>query len=359
MAGGGRRVGLIIILLALVIIIILAVVGFFARDLIFSRFSGQESQVVATAEAPQTYVKIVVLAQPVTRGTQITEGVLAMVSYPQSEMVEGLFYTDINDVIDKRAKYDLKQGIPLTPNLLMEDAGGSYASLQIPKGMVAISLPLSRLTSVAYALQPGDHINIIASLLMVDIDTDFQTISPNYTASITAPGVSEEGTTTSTASISSGGDASKIGKALFDTSLNLPFYAVPSEGQRSRLISQSIINDAVVLWVGNFKATQDIAGEQTQEQTQAVEETTEVVTPDIISIIVSPQDAVSLNYLMLMEAKFNIALRGYDDTDILSTESVTLQYILEHYNIPYPTKLPYGSEPRIDYLEYPPLRDGD
>jgi len=360
MATGGRRVGLIIILLALVIIIILAVVGFFARDLIFSRFTSQESQIVPTAEAPQTYVKIVVLAQPVARGTQITESVLAMVSYPQSEMVEGLFYTDMNDVLELRAKYDLKQGIPLAPNLLMEETGGSYASLQIPKGMVAISLPLSRLTSVAYALQPGDHINIIASLLLLDIDTDFQSSSPNYTASVIAPGVSEEGTTTSTATITTEGESSKFGKALFDTSLNLPFYAVPSESQRPRLVSQSIINDAVVLWVGNFDAEQDIADEPVQEtQTETVEdETTEPANPDIISIVVSPQDAVSLNYLMLADAEFNIVLRGYEDSDILATESVTLQYILEHYNIPYPTKLPYGMEPRMDFLEYPPLREG-
>ena len=359
MAAGGRRVGVIIMFLAVILIIILAVVGFLARDYIFPKQATSEE---VAAEVIESYVKIVVLAQPVARGSQISEGVLAMVSYPQSEMVEGLFYTDMSAVIDKRAKYDLQQGIPLTPNLLLESDAGSYASLQIPKGMVAISIPLARLTSVAYALQPGDHINLIASLILVDLDTEFQTSLPNHTASVLTPGATgEEGVTSATASIRSGGDASKFGKALFDTSLNLPFYAVPSEDQRPRLVSQSIINDAVVLWVGNFSPKGDIVANQTtQQQVETTEgEAPPVYAPDIISIIVSPQNAVTINYLMLAGAKFNLVLRGFDDTEITSTDSVTLQYILENYNIPSPNKMPYSIEPRIDVLEYPSLREGE
>ena len=70
--------------------------------------------------------------------------------------------------------------------------------------------------------------------------------------------------------------------------------------------------------------------------------------PDVITLIVSPQDAVTLNYLMLAGANLNMVLRSAGDTDVQTTEAVTLQFILDQYQIPNPAKLPYGLEPRID-----------
>jgi len=67
-------------------------------------------------------------------------------------------------------------------------AVGSDTSLDIQAGRVAISIPIDRFSSVAYGLQRGDHVNIIASLLIVDIDTEFQTVLPNSTGGVIAPG---------------------------------------------------------------------------------------------------------------------------------------------------------------------------
>ena len=70
--------------------------------------------------------------------------------------------------------------------------------------------------------------------------------------------------------------------------------------------------------------------------------------PDVITLIVSNQDAITLNYLMLAGANLNLVLRSAGDTELKNTEAVTLQFILDQYQIPNPAKLPYGMQPRMD-----------
>jgi pilus assembly protein CpaB len=75
--------------------------------------------------------------------------------------------------------------------------------------------------------------------------------------------------------------------------------------------------------------------------------------------MVSPQDAVTLNYLIFSGAQITLTLRNPNDVDNYPpTEAATLQYLLSQYNIPVPAKLPYSLEPRIDSL-VPPYMPND
>jgi hypothetical protein len=56
-------------------------------------------------------------------------------------------------------------------------------------------------------------------------------------------------------------------------------------------------------------------------------------------------------------AELTLALRAADDDSITATESATMQYLLDEYNITMPAKLPYGTEPRVDDLELPILEN--
>ena len=61
-----------------------------------------------------------------------------------------------------------------------------------------------------------------------------------------------------------------------------------------------------------------------------------------------------MNYILLTKgARLNLALRSAGDTKTDKTEAVTLQFLMDQYNIPFPSKLPYGLEPRVDCLVYP------
>jgi pilus assembly protein CpaB len=82
-------------------------------------------------------------------------------------------------------------------------------------------------------------------------------------------------------------------------------YILPSEQQRPRLVSQTLIQDIIVLQMGNFltpaektaleatqpapTATPEPGGEQAQQA--APTPTPMPAPPDVITLIVSPQDA--------------------------------------------------------------------
>ncbi len=363
-AGGRRRRGSIFIILALILILIMVAVGFLLRDQITRTIAGGGgAQTLPTATPVQNLVKILVLAQPVSRGTLITEAMLASIDYPQSAMiVDGtneLFFREERkqEIIDRklRARYDLQNGVPLTEALLTDRPMGSYASNNIEKGKVAISIPMNRLSSVSYGLYPGDRVNVIASILLVDIDASFQSRLPNYSAQITAPGPAspEGGPTTLGITVTSGGAASTQGRAELDTTLNQAIYVLPSEPQRPRLVSQTLVQDAMVLWVGEFPGGDVDLNKPTPTPPPPAEgqpAPAAPARPDIVTLVVSPQDAVTLNYLMLAGANLNIVLRSAGDTQATTTQAVTLQYVLDQYGIPYPAKLPYGLEPRLDLL---------
>ena len=355
-ASNRKNSGRIIILVAvvLILIVILAAVFLLGQDIIGGSDTPAGEAVIEPTPKVET-AQIVVIAQSVTRGSVITESVLTTIPYPQDQLIEGLFFQDYADVVDKKAKFDLPQGLPVTPSILTEGAEGSFASFRIPRGMVSITVPITQLTSMAYGLQSGDHVNIITSMMLVDLDADFQTKLPNYSSVVIPPSVTESGMTV-TSGITSGGAISSQGRTELDVTLNQPIYVIPSENeQRPRLVSQTLVYDAEVLWVGNFPADGNISTTQTPEDAQAAEaaeETTTTVAKEVITLIVTPQDAVTINYLLLSHAKFNFILRGAGDTEKTTTQAVTLQFVMDQYGIPYPSKLPYGMEPRTDRMYY-------
>ncbi len=103
---------------------------------------------------------------------------------------------------------------------------------------------------------------------------------------------------------------------------------------------------------GNFPITGTVtqATQQQQQQQQGA-----APAPDVITLIVSPQDAVTLTYMVYTNAQMMMSLRNPSDQSRLATEAATLQFLLSQYNIPVPAKLPYSLQPRIDALTAPVL----
>ncbi|HSF81415.1 MAG TPA: RcpC/CpaB family pilus assembly protein [Anaerolineales bacterium] len=360
------RRGRIFIYLAFILIL-----GLAAAFLVWQRFLLPQEEGVGPEVEPTpviTTVNVVVLAQRVSRGTPVSAEVLGLIPVQQELFYDGMF-TNISEVEGQLAKFDLEAGIPLTRGMLVESAEqlsgtGSIAALSIPRGMVAVSVPISRLSSVSYAPQAGDHVNIITTLMFVDLDTDFQTSLPNLNISVTPPTAGPEVETPSLVA-TTGGGGGLIGRPSVDPVLGQTFYQVPGEEtQRPRMVSQNLLQDIVVLQVGNFPLVvdkpvhTDAPEAQLTETDQAAEETPqEVQPPDLITLIVTPQDAITLNYMLYSGAQLTLALRSAEDDTRVQTEAVTLQFLLEQYNIPIPVKLPNGLQPRVDFLVPPVLQN--
>ncbi len=316
-----------------------------------------------------TFVEIVTAGQNIPPGTLITESMLSTIQIPANTLVAGLF-TNKADVVNMYAKYSISQGVPITDSMVSVTPGnvslpGSVWALSIPQGLTAVSIPITRLSSVAYGIRDGDYVNIVVTMLLVDVDPATQTILPNFTAAVTAPGISSTGAQSLTAQVISGGQPSMEGRTTQDETLNQPLYLVPSEGQRSRMVTQTILQKVQVLHVGSFP----LPGETTNQQFGAANEPTPtplpngqqaapvtVVRPDIVTLMVPPQDVNTLVYLINTGAKITLTLRNPNDTGpAATTDAAMLEYLLTQYNIPVPAKLPYALEPRQDVLVDPVL----
>jgi hypothetical protein len=157
-----------------------------------------------------------------------------------------------------------------------------------------------------------------------------------------------------------GAAAGGTGRGETDASLGRDFYVVPSEDQRPRLVTQGIIQDAVVLHMGDFGGNAPVFVEASPTPgaapaagaegtpTPLPPPTPTPLPPDSITLIVSNQDALVLEYVKQIAAQnpgsvqVTFALRSAGDGSLTETESVTLQYMFERFAIALPSKLAYG-----------------
>ena len=364
------RLGRLLLLVAIV-----AVVGIGAIYLIQNMDQGvPEADLQATQAALQT-VTVVVLKQPVARGQTITDGMVEIRNLPIETVNADSTYSEIADVIGEIARIDLSAGTFLNQSMLLsnlaESEGSDHAWL-IDAGKVAFPVPISRFSSVAYGLTRGDNVDVIVTMAFVDLDTQFQSITPNYTAGVVTPGsnIFVEGSFNYTESFNNivAGTVGPQGRAELDSLLDQPFYYVPSETQRARVVSQRIMQGLIVLQVANFPvynalgqevvvATSTPVGQAADEEAAPPPPPT-APPPDIVTLIMTPQEAITLNYLLYTGAEVTLALRAANDGSREDTNAVTLQYLMDVYRIPLPVRLPYGTQPRIDVLE-PPVLEND
>jgi pilus assembly protein CpaB len=236
----------------------------------------------------------------------------------------------------------------------VELSGPSWA-VQIPTGMVAVAIPTNRLALGGYAVNDGAHVNVNACMLFVDVDPAFQAALPNYTSVLTGTGFQEGALPVLSVAATTNELPSRQGRIELDPTLQQPFYAVPSEPQRPRLVCQMILQDVVVMKLGNF-ALQTVAPDPNATPSPA--QAQQQGSPDLITLMVTPQDSISLNYFVYSGAQLSMTLRNPNDTSRFAAESATLSSLLTQYNISLPSKLPYASQPRIDVLN-PPLLPND
>ena len=337
------RRGRILIFLVLIVVVGLALLYF-----AYTQFGG----VTVAPPTQAALTEVYFAAQNIPQGTEITPEMLGTFSIPPENVAEVMFTVgEEGSLVGQTARFSLDQGVVITSSMVgtgpVEISGPAWA-VQIPSGMVAAAIPTNRLALVGYGVNDGAHVNVNACMLFVDIDPAFQTILPNFTAVLTGTGFQEEAAApVLSASIAGGGEASRQGRVELDPTLQQPFYAVPSEAQRPRLVCQMILQDVVVLKLGDFALQ---APPPDPNATPAPAQAQQQVSLDIVTLMVNPQDSISLNYFVYSGAVLTMSLRNPNDTSRFAAESTTLTSLLTQYNISLPSKLPYGMQPRVDVL---------
>lgn len=347
------RRGRIFIIMAVILIIGLVVVALLAQ-----RFLNPPRPAGGGTPPPNT-VKILIAGQSIPQGEKITAEALDTIEIPSNALSAVMFTEEQKDqVIGKVAKYPLEQGVVITSSMISEGAlaiSGPAWAARIPPGSVAVSIPISRLASVAYGATDGAHVNLTACLLFVDADPSFQSKTPNTVVTLRGPaGVPPDEMPGVTLGAGTVDQPLVQGRTEVEPSFQQGVYVVPGEQQRPRLVCQTILQDIVVLKLGTFTAAD--AGEAPEQPPEGQPQPAQSP-PDVITLVVSPQDVNTLEWLIYMDAKLSLSLRYAGDQSRMATEAATLQFLLSQYNIPIPVKLPYVVEPRVDKLVEPVLKN--
>lgn len=310
--------------------------------------------------------QIVVAIQNLPRGIVIPEDGVGIVDWPVDALPEpgNYFRADqIRDVVGRIARTDIPRGAPIlgrhvVDNLADISATGSDAAAVMttrPPGTVAVSIPLdpSGVGQVAYAVQDGDYVDVILSFLFVDVDPTFQTRMPNNVSLITR---------LETGELSIG--APRQGRTEASTLSPEGVLLGPSEpSQRPRLVTQRTVTNAWVVHVGHFppggafigatptpvvQPTAPPPGEgEQQQQQQAPAATATEFAPLIMTLAVTPQEALVLAWAVDSQIPITLALRQAQDTTVTETVPVSLDYMIRTYNAAPPNALEFALEPPI------------
>ncbi len=309
---------------------------------------------------PVPLVQIVQALQNLNRGYQFPSKIddLADVAgytlWPQDAVPFGAITQDnggLESLLGKIARTDIFREQPILTNLLVDNLQdiakvGSDAAAILPTGRVAVSFPIDRITSDAYAIQDGDHVDIIISMLFVDVDLVFQTLVPNTITLFSQ----NQGQLTLLNTLRGRPDQTAFGPAIIG----------PSEQQRPRLVSQRTVQDAIVIHVGDFPVggkfigvqptptpVPDQSGSGSSSGGTPPPPPTAIPRPDIITLAVSPQEAVVLAWAIEAKLPVTMALRSATDISQQQTLPVTLDYLMSQYNIDVPSRRDFSIEPAI------------
>ncbi len=337
------------LIMVLLIIIIGVIVAFFA----FSQFLGGGN----TADQVPTTVEIFYAGQNIPQGEEVTDAALLTLTIPRDKLVDVMYTVEERALLlGQVAKYPLDQGVVITQSMVGDSSasiaisGPQWASL-IPAGQTAISIPADRLSLAGYAVADGAHVNINACFLFVDVDPSFQSVLPNRFVILTGTGFNADGLpliTLGAGIVGEGaGEPPLQGRLELEPAIQQPYYLIPSEPQRPRMVCQILLQDVVVLKVGNFSLAPITSTESTDPGAVPADPAAQQgsTAPDIVTLLVSPQDSITLSYLIETNAQLSMTLRNPSDQARQATEASTLQFLLSQYNIPVPAKLPYSLQP--------------
>jgi Flp pilus assembly protein CpaB len=375
-AGRGRRTGVVLILLIIVVLVIGVVFVLLIRPT--AGGAPEEEPTPFPTPTPPPTIDVVVAARDIPRGTQLTAQDVTIVPWPDlpdappppgslrlEEDEELTQEQQLEELVDGRiARVDILHSQPVLDHMLTpgdEPTGlgdtGSDAALMIPSGSVAIAVPITRLSSVGYALRAGDHVDLLMSFRFVDVDEDFQTILPNLVGATLLPAGLEQ----------IGGGGISIAGREEEGPFGITLMVVPlEEKQRPRQTTQLVIDNAVVLRMGTWPLTDldkpivvtpappPTPSEEGEEGAQPTPTPIPaLVVPDMITLVMTRQDALVLKYSLEVGAVIDLVLRSALDDDVtdIVTDSVTLQYIIDFYNVTEPPRFRISHDPRIDDLE--------
>lgn len=335
-----------------------------------------------TATPSIRLVPVVVARTELPVGQLLTNEVLEVEMRPNDNVAlqGGYTFSEPEEVIGRIVKIGIAEGQAILEPMLAANptdigALGSDLALYVPTGEVAVAFPINQLSGAAYAMRPGDAVDVLMSLRIVEIDPEFRSILPNLTARVIESRLlaGQEFLFLEVAQ----------GRLEFIPGINQVAEIVPREAgegeefveeigeQIPQRVTQLVIQQAEVLWVGTWQDPEE------QRRAQEATRTAEVATaqaagvepppamtpdpfgrqgiPDIVVLSMPAQDALVLEWARLRGIDIDLALRAPGDNSVFVTTSVSLPQIIDQGALAIPPQSDIDLAPRADVVTPPAL----
>jgi len=297
--------GRILIFLGLILGLATAAAAFFVL-----KGTGEEVQIGPT-EVPRQ--KVLVALQNIGQANMIDPALMELREFEQTQVPPDAIMSTA-DLAGKLAAVDIVQGQILRRDMITDRETivelGINASFLIPMGKVLVAVPIDEQSSAAYALEAGDTIDMLVTMQLVSVDPESQIKEP-------IPD-----------------DVAEVDKIK----------------QIPRMVSQLTLQDVTIMKIGRWgEKTPDPAAPEDQtasasQQAAADEDMPVQEGPTIMTVLVDQQDALVLKFARESGASIEFALRGKLDHELVTTEPVTLDYMIRRFNITPPERMPYAIE---------------
>ena len=322
---------------------------------------------------------VVVARVNIPVGTMLTDELLEVQRWPRNNIAlqGGYTFTDTTRLVGHIAKVDISRGQSvLSPMLALNPTDiasfGSDLALYVPFGEVAIAFPVNRFNGAALAMRPGDAVDVLMTLRVVDVDPQFGTVLPNRIERVIQSALLN-------------GEPFLFppvtnGRLEFVPEINQVAAIVPStlalEGQDfaeglpiPKRVTQLTIQQAEVLYVGTWVDPRELEQQQIDAQAAAQSGGAEggagptptpipsrlETTPDVVILSMSSQDALALNWAMIRGVTLNLALRSPGDQTVFVTTSVSLPQIIDQGGLAIPEQSNFDLHPSVEDVGLPEL----
>ncbi len=152
--------------LVLLIGIFLALVAFVLIILMFSNNGGGQ----AGPSAAPTTTKVVVATKDIGLGDKIQENQVGLKEIPIAEKPATAF-GDTSFVIGQVARASVTKG-QLVDAKVLQGGAGSIGDIEVPAGLVAMSVKVNQVSGVGTVIKPGDYVDAVVAFKITVVDTD-------------------------------------------------------------------------------------------------------------------------------------------------------------------------------------------
>lgn len=256
---------------------------------------GMTQRTRAERKAQVDQVLVVMAARDIADGTAVTADALAMQAFPADFVPAGAIVAP-EEAVGKYSVTRITTGQIVLANQLSPTKRVGDLSLSVPSGKVAVALPMSDLMSTNGAIKAGDHVDILLTLNLKEI----QLKDPLAEGSDPAPAVSA------------------------NSNVRNP-------------VTQTTLQNVEVLAIGKG-VDDESAGNGTSSTTAG--NTANGRQEGAVILVLDPQDAVVLKYAKDSGGVVDLALRAPEDTTQVKTDPITIDRLFERFNFQRPGPVP-------------------